>query len=209
MRFVLIIAGIAAAGLLNGRQFAASSGVSHLPLYLSIVFLQLLFVWFVRLGVRARGGSLLDLIGQRWRTPLDGFRDTTLAFLFVIILRSGSALLQHFLGHSANTAFLLPKDAMESVLWVAVSIAAGTCEEIVYRGYLQRQLWALGGSLPFAIMLQSIIFGVGHAYQGWRPALVTTVYGLGFGLLAAWRRSIIPGAIAHSVIDVIGGLYRR
>jgi hypothetical protein len=26
-----------------------------------------------------------------------------------------------------------------------------------------------------------------------------------FGLLAAWRRSIIPGAIAHMVVDILGG----
>jgi membrane protease YdiL (CAAX protease family) len=208
-RFILIVGGIAVAGLLNGRQLASSSGGSRLPLYLSIVFLQLLFVWFVRLGVRARGGSLLDLIGQRWRLPLDGLRDAGLALLFVLVARSFSALLQYFLGHSANTSFLLPKGTMDSLLWVAVSIAAGICEEIVYRGYLQRQLWALGGSLPVAIALQSVIFAAGHAYQGWRPAAITAVYGLGFGLLAAWRKSIIPGALAHILIDVIGGLYRH
>jgi membrane protease YdiL (CAAX protease family) len=209
VRFVLIVCGIALAGLLNGRQLAAASDVSHLPLYLSILFLQSLFVWFVRLGIRVHGGSLLDLVGQRWRSPLDGLRDTGLALLSVIVLRSCSALLQHFLGHSANTSFLLPKDATESVLWVAVSIAAGVSEEIVYRGYLQRQLWALGGSLPLAIVFQSLIFAAGHAYQGWRAAAITGVYGLGFGLLAAWRRSIIPGAIAHTFIDLIGGLFRR
>ncbi|PZR73714.1 MAG: hypothetical protein DLM73_10170 [Chthoniobacterales bacterium] len=209
-RFLLIVGGIALAGLLNGRQAATSSAGSHLPLYLTIVGLQLLFVWFVRLGIRARGIQLLDLIGRRWRFPLDGLRDTALAVFFVVLLRGCFGLLQHLLGQSsANAAFLLPNGPLESALWVAVSIVAGVGEEIVYRGYLQRQLWALCGSLPLAILLQALIFGIGHAYQGWRPALITAIYGLAFGLLAAWRKSIVPGAIAHTCVDVIGGLFPR
>jgi len=172
--------------------------------------LQLLFVWFVRKGIRARNGSLRDLFGQGWRSPLNGLRDTALALLLVVALRGCSALLQYVLGQSsANTGFLLPNGALESLLWIGVSIVAGVSEEMVYRGYLQPQLWALGGSLPLSIALQAFVFGMAHVYQGWRPAAITAVYGLGFGLLAAWRKSIIPGAIAHSFIDIIGGLVRR
>ena len=94
----------------------------------------------------------------------------------------------------------------ESAVWAVVSVAAGICEELVYRGYLQRQFWSLTKSLPLAFVLQSVVFGVGHIYQGWKPALVTASYGLVFGLVAAWRRSIIPGAIAHAVVDIMGGL---
>jgi hypothetical protein len=36
--------------------------------------------------------------------------------------------------------------------------------------------------------------------------LVTEIYGMVFGLIAAWRRTIIRGAIAHAVVDIIGGL---
>ena len=137
-------------------------------------------------------------------------RDIVLGVLFVVVLRVCSELLQHLLGRSfANVAFLLPRNLAESVLWIGVATTAGICEEIVYRGYLQPQLWALSGSLPLSIAMQAIIFGAAHAYQGWRPALITAVYGVAFGLLAAWRKSIIPGAIAHSLIDIIGGLLRH
>ena len=85
-------------------------------------------------------------------------------------------------------------------------MAAGICEELVYRGYLQRQLWGLTRSLPLALVLQSLIFGFGHIYQGWKPAMITGIYGFIFGLVAAWRRSIIPGALAHTIVDVMGGL---
>jgi membrane protease YdiL (CAAX protease family) len=107
------------------------------------------------------------------------------------------------------TGFLLPKSWGEAAVWIAISITAGTCEELVYRGYLQRQLWSFTKSLPAAILLQSLIFGAGHIYQGWKPALVTAIYGMVFGLVAAWRRSVVPGMIAHSALDVIGGLFPR
>ncbi|HSP45721.1 MAG TPA: CPBP family intramembrane glutamic endopeptidase, partial [Chthoniobacterales bacterium] len=57
-----------------------------------------------------------------------------------------------------------------------------------------------------ALLLQAFIFGIGHIYQGWKPALITAIYGLLFGLVAAWRRSIIPSAMAHAIVDVMGGL---
>jgi membrane protease YdiL (CAAX protease family) len=210
IRFVLIVCGIAILGVLQSGRSAPAPGGSRVALYVSIAALQLLFVWFIHKGIQARNGSLRDLIGKPWRSPFDGLRDTALALLLVLGLRGCSAALQYFLGQSlANTGFLLPNGSLELLLWVGVAITAGASEEIVYRGYLQPQLWALSGSLSLSITLQALIFGVAHVYQGWRPALITAVYGLVFGLLAAWRKSIVPGAIAHSLTDVIAGLFRR
>jgi membrane protease YdiL (CAAX protease family) len=215
VRFLLIVGAIAVAGLLRSR--ASAGGGSPVPppgyralLYLSLIALQLAFVWFVAVGIRRTGRRIVDLLGRRWRSPLDGLRDAGLAVLFLVALYGCLLGLRALLGPSpANTAFLLPKGALESFLWVAVAIAAGVCEELVFRGYLQTQLWALSGRLPLAIVLQALVFGLAHLYQGWRPALLTVAYGLAFGALAAWRRSILPGAIAHALIDVIGGLWPR
>lgn len=210
VRFILIVCGIALLGFLQSHRSAPAAGGSRVALYVSIAALQLLFVWFIHKGVKARSGSLRDLIGRRWRSPFDGLRDTALAILFVVGLRGCSVVLQHVLGHSvANTGFLLPVGPLESLLWIGVAITAGVCEEIVYRGYLQPQFWALSGNLPLSIALQALVFGVAHVYQGWRPAVITVVYGLAFGLLAAWRKSIVPGAIAHSLVDVIAGIFRH
>jgi membrane protease YdiL (CAAX protease family) len=67
---------------------------------------------------------------------------------------------------------LLPRGVIESLLWLALS-ASGFCEEIVYRGYLQRQLRAFTGSGALAVFGQALVFGVGHAYQGWKNVVVT------------------------------------
>jgi CAAX protease family protein len=209
-RFILIVAGIALAGILQSRRITLSLNASHLPLYLSIAGLQLLFAWFINLGIRTHGNTLLDLLGHRWRSVFDAGKDLTLAVAFVVFLRGCTIILQTLIGPSFTKAtFLLPIGPMESSLWIVVSIIAGLCEELVYRGYLQRQLWALIQSFPLALLLQACIFAAAHIYQGWKPALITGFYGIAFGLLAAWRRSIIPGAMAHSLIDIIGGFARH
>jgi membrane protease YdiL (CAAX protease family) len=207
-RFLLIAGGIAVGMFLQARSSSPTPVVSRVPLYLALIAVEFVLVWFVTVGVRARGYKLIDVAGRRWRAVPDALIDVALAIGTAALLRQViSPLLLHLIGRwPANTGFLLPKSTSEILVWILVSLTAGVSEELVYRGYLQRQLWSLTSSLPVAVVLQSIIFAVGHIYQGWKPALVTAIYGLIFGSVAAWRRSIIPGAFAHALVDIIGGL---
>ena len=208
-RFLFIAIGIGVAMVLQSHRAPIAPVASRVPLYLALIAVELSLVWFVVIGIRARGYHLLDLVGQRWNNWPRAALDLVSAIATVAVLRGAGPILYRLLGGwPSQTRFLLPSNAAESVAWVAVSVAAGVCEELVYRGYLQRQLWSLTRSLPAALFLQAAIFSAGHIYQGWKPALVTGIYGLIFGLLAALRRGIIPGAIAHGLIDIAGGLAR-
>ena len=208
-RFLYISIGIAAGMFLQARNASPSPVGSKIPFYFMLIAVEVFLVWFVTVGVKARGYRLLDVVGRRWPNLINAGADILVAAGTAALLRFSRPILYYFLGRwASNTGFLLPKTFSESIAWIAVSLAAGFCEEAVYRGYLQRQLWSLTKSLPLALVLQAMIFGCGHIYQGWRPALVTAIYGLVFGLVAAWRRSIIPGAIAHSIIDIAGGFAR-
>jgi uncharacterized protein len=206
-RLLYITIGIAIALLLQARNASPTPTVSKVPMYLMLIGVELVLARFVTIGVTARGYRLRDIAGQPWRNLIDAVSDFAVAAATVLLLRFSSPVLFYFLGRwGSNTGFLLPKTLPESATWIVVSLAAGFCEELVYRGYLQRQLWSLTRSLPLALVLQAAVFAGGHLYQGWKPALVTAIYGLVFGLVAAWRRSIIPGAIAHAVVDIMGGL---
>jgi Type II CAAX prenyl endopeptidase Rce1-like len=55
------------------------------------------------------------------------------------------------------------------------------------------------------MLIQGIIFGMGHGYQGVKLVPVIALYGCLFGLLAQWRRSLRPGIIAHFLQDGIAG----
>jgi CAAX protease family protein len=113
-------------------------------------------------------------------------------------------------GIAPNTAQgLLPKGIIEGLVWLPVALSAGFCEELAFRGYLQRQFRAIAGSATLAVLLQGIIFGVGHLYEGPQAVARITVYGVLYGLLAAWRRSLRPGMIAYAWSDISGVIIFR
>jgi membrane protease YdiL (CAAX protease family) len=206
-RLLYISIGIGLAMLFQAQHSSPAPVASRVPMYIGLIAVELVLARFVVIGIRARGFKLTDLLRYRGRKTSDVVIDIVTAAGTAALVRYLGPTLFQLLGRwSSQTAFLLPATLVESLVWVAVSIAAGICEELVYRGYLQGQLWSLTRSLPAALALQSVIFGFGHIYQGWKPALVTAIYGLVFGLVAAWRRSIVPGAIAHAVVDILGGL---
>lgn len=204
-RFLIIALGIAVTMLLQARRgVAVPSVTSKLPLYFAVIAVEVVVAWFITIGVRARGHNLAELIQFK---PTRLALDLIPALATFALLRLSGPVLYEWLGRwASNAGFILPATRLESAVWILVSITAGVCEELVYRGYLQSQLWSFTGNLSAAVVLQSLVFGLGHIYQGWKPALVTAIYGLIFGILAAWRRSLLPGILAHAMQDIVAGL---
>src|SRR5712692_1491111 len=201
--FFLILAGIATASWLMARY-----PFSHrFLIYLALIAMELLRVWYVLAGARANGNGLMNIVGRGWSTWRDGVRDSLLAIGTILLVALTARALVFLLGSwSPDTAFMLPTNFAESTGWIVLSITGGICEEIAYRGYLQRQLSAFTGSLPVAVCLQAVAFGAVHLFQGWKSVVVIVGIGLVLGSVAAWRRSIVPGTIAHCILDILGGL---
>jgi CAAX protease family protein len=161
---------------------------------------------------RALGGAMVGLIATLviswllrkdfvWRIPSAVSIGITLIVLFVPVLIKPS-----FLG---------------TALWLF--FAAGFGEEIFYRGYIQSRVTeAFGKSWP-GILVSSLLFGFLHAlntvdyFRGrwdfaWWYALQSFFIGLFYGVLRARTGSVLPGAIAHGLGDVLAqilGLLRR
>lgn len=182
---------------------------SALPLYLSLVAAEWGLVRFVYAGgLRRTGTRLGDLLGARWTTWRDVARDVMLALGVWGAWRLAESLVfRRLLPDSAKGIdTLLPRGPLEVAAWVLLSLSAGFCEEVVFRGYLQRQFRALTGSAAAAVAGQAVLFGLSHGYQGLRSVLTITVIGALYGALAHWRRSLKPGIILHSWMDVLGGI---
>lgn len=163
---------------------------------------------WIAFGCRMKGESLLNLLGEfsaRWRTVL---RDIGLALAYLVLANIVLGILGHFLAGPPNEALqdILPHTLVEQAAFVGLAATAGFCEELIFRGYLQRQFTAWTGNLSIAVIVQGVVFGVSHAYQGFGKVLIITVYGCMYGLLAAWRKSLRPGMIAHMLQDAISGL---
>jgi membrane protease YdiL (CAAX protease family) len=188
---------------------AANSGVSHrlAGYFTTAAFEWAIAVWIIA-GCRAQGESIYSLMGDStapWRSIL---RDSGLAVGFLVFANVLLSLMRYFAAATPNGALrnLLPNTPMEKASFLGLTVTAAFCEELIYRGYLQRQFTAWAGSLSIGVALQGIAFGAAHAYQGLGMVPVVAVYGCLFGLLAVWRRSLRPGMIAHLLQDAVGGL---
>jgi hypothetical protein len=102
---------------------------------------------------------------------------------------------------------LAPENGVEIAAWVLLCVLAGLAEELVFRGYLQRQFtaWA-GGARAVGVVISSLAFGAAHGYQGVRNMVLLAVFGVLFSLLAIFRGSLRAGIFAHSWHDLIAGL---
>jgi membrane protease YdiL (CAAX protease family) len=211
--FIAIFLGISVAGgffqhaVKQHPQATAPSG-NAVSGYLSVVVFEWLLVLFVRMGVHKRLGRVRDLIGGRWSTPQAVMRDLALgAGLWAVWTVLMNA---HLLGGGTNAAQgLLPQGTLESLAWIPVALSAGFCEEVAFRGYLQKQFQAITGSTALAVLIQAVIFGIGHLYEGVGPVLRIMGFGVLFGILAVWRKSLRPGMIAHAWSDIFGVIIFR
>ena len=99
---------------------------------------------------------------------------------------------------------LIPHTANDWKWFRIVAVTAGICEEIIHRGFLIWYLAALTGQWP-AVVLSSIAFGFGHAYQGAGGIFKTTLVGIVFGLLYVFTGSLWAPMLLHAVIDLNSG----
>ena len=102
---------------------------------------------------------------------------------------------------------LAPANENEIVAWALLCLLVGLIEEIVFRGYLQRQFtsWARGG-IAVGVLASAVVFGSAHGYQGARGMVLISVFGALFSLLAIYRRSLRAGIFAHAWHDFFVGL---
>jgi uncharacterized protein len=170
---------------------------------------ELLMFALVLGGVLRARTPLSCVMGERWRSRRELLRDIGIAAAFWVACIPVLYLLRWLLGVTTigtGVLALLPRSALEVALWIVLSVTAGICEETIFRGYLQRQLRVMTGSTPAGMLLAAAAFGIAHVYQGWRMAIVIGFYGLMFGALAYWRRTVRPGMIAHAWQDTVTGV---
>lgn len=179
------------------------------PVYLVVILTEWTTVAFIWWGLSRQGVRMTDLVGGSWARPVHFLRDLVLGIAFILIF--GGAVLQglaYLLKVVPPPALhaIMPQTRSEMILWVLMSLTAGFCEEVIFRGYLQRQFSAFTHSVMAGIALQAIAFGLCHGYQGWKLMSLIAVYGACFGLLAHWRCSLRPGMLGHALQDTAGGV---
>ena len=216
---MMIILCISVAGAYNASHSSggthSSSADNSLRMIIGFLFmigLEWLWVLSIYRGMKNYTTSIWDFIGRKSLIPKQLTTDFLLAGLaFVLIYFCGQGvhgLLDHAIASPDSNPVLpsLPKGFTAISLWLCLSISAGICEEIVFRGYLQRQLTAITGNAGIAIAAQAFIFGIGHAYEGLSAVIAIMIHGLILGLLAHWRGNIRASILEHAAWDIFAGL---
>jgi membrane protease YdiL (CAAX protease family) len=179
--------------------------VERLPAYWgSIATLWLLGTASWLVGTRAGGPTavgLLPLPGRELATWSIGL--TLGALALILVFRQ----MEEWTGaeESRLLRVLIPRTPREKAVFALLSLAAGVCEEVAYRGYAMTALSPLLGSAG-ALGLTSIVFGALHGYQGWIGTVRTALMGalLGWGFLVTG--SLWPAIVAHTAIDLLAGI---
>jgi uncharacterized protein len=215
--FLLIGAGLVALGLLaQHAPTGGSSGTSTgqigrhsqaIPIYLVAILMDWGLLYYCWAGVHRRGGNLRTLSGGRWTSWKSVAVDVGIALPFWVLWEGAAYGVHSLLGPSnaKSVDSLLPQSLLEILVWIGTSITAGVCEELAFRGYVQRQFHALTGNVAVAVLGQGLVFGLVHSYQGWKNVMVICVLGVLFGALAAWRRNLRPNIIVHAWADIWSG----
>ena len=209
---LVVLAAVSAVGYFSVHRQDAVSHARRLFFYVTTTAWEWLLVGYVYWGLRRRGKTIRNIAGKSWKGASDFLIDVAIAFGFwiaAVFVLSVVARLLHATGMAEAARRLAPQNMLESVVWIALSVTAGICEEMIFRGYLQRQFVAWTRSAPVGVILSAALFGAGHIYQGTRATVVIGVYGLMFGILAEARQNLRPGMMTHAWHDAITGLVVR
>ena len=191
------------------QQVPLAQKRGHFLFYAVTIASEFLVLGLAYIGMRISGMRLATVIGGRWQTAEDFLLDVGLGagFSFVLLVVVASLALALHLNQGAmkggkNVVLAIaPKTAAELVLFLFLSIIAGLVEEVVFRGYLQKQFGKLFRNIWAGMFLSAILFGLSHGYEGKARMFIIFVLGVLFGSLAILRKSLRPGMIAHALFD--------
>jgi membrane protease YdiL (CAAX protease family) len=167
----------------------------------------------VLLLLRADGQRFgaLGLVGRRaWFDALIGFPLTIGAFVTalgagiavsIVAMVAGSSIVQRESVSRTTTLLDLFGDTSLGAFAAAIAVTA-TFEEVVFRGFLLPRLRRVTGSWIAAVSIASLLFGVGHMYEGWTAVVQTTALGVFFSGVFLVSARLLPAVVAHASFDV-------
>ncbi len=147
-------------------------------------------------GLKGIGFNGIKLIHFLWAIAFLLASNLILSLLALLLSQVNIAI-------PGELGLILPETNTERALWVILSITAGVCEEAAFRGYLVTRIKQFGRLKRWTIpiIVSSMVFGSGHAYQGAGGLILLSIYGAMFAVLYIRAGSLWPCIIAHFFQD--------
>ncbi len=98
---------------------------------------------------------------------------------------------------------LMPAGIWEIVLGGVLVLVVAFAEEIIFRGYLLARFQEVTDSTWISVFLSTILFALGHAYEGAAGIMAVSYIGLVFSVLFLWKRSLAMVIVLHFLTDFI------
>lgn len=176
---------------------------------------EMMFMWLptlLLLALVAYDDISTEALGLEWQGHLANWLG--LAFVGTVIvyflysatsLSKNAELCEQYRQAAQSHDWMLPTNKPE-LRWftVGLSVSAGVCEELLFRGFLIGVLSHEVG-MVMSLLVSSILFGICHLYQGWLNVLRTGVIGLFLGVLFILTESLWLVIALHALVDVYGG----
>jgi membrane protease YdiL (CAAX protease family) len=167
---------------------------------LGLVSLVLFFLW--------RNGEPISRIGWTSRHLV---RELILGVVCFVPLFLGAALLELALLRAGLSApktslpsFLKAQGPAQAFLALVLVTVVAVAEETIFRGYLLLRFQAVLRSTTAAVLLSSVIFAIGHGYEGSAGLVTVGVMGAVFALVYLWRGSLVAPIVMHFLQDFLG-----
>ena len=178
-------------------------------IYLPTMVIQWLVFLLVWLAVYREGTGLAGVGFKRIRLI-----DFAWAAVFLLVSNLLLTLLSVLLAAlnleiPSELGLILPKTFAEKIVWILLCVTAGICEEAAFRGYLLTRIRIFGKVKNWIIpvMIASLAFGSGHAYQGAGGFILISIYGAMFAILFLKTKTLWPGVIAHFIQNFVTGFF--
>ena len=191
------------------RAATANPSASPLTRYVSTLTLEWLLLGSVIAGVYDRRAFLLNAFAHRersWGESL-GLGVAVYCTGLITIALIASALYYTPLFHRRNEEVILamlPHTPYQFFLWFLVSLTAGICEEVIFRGYLLQQLTAWTRRPILSIVAGGALFGCLHLYEGLGAILPLAALGILFGFVVRQLKGDLRAVIvAHTLQDFL------
>jgi membrane protease YdiL (CAAX protease family) len=99
---------------------------------------------------------------------------------------------------------MAPRTVAEFVAWFGVSLTAGLCEELIFRGYLLQQLTAWTRRPVTSIFLAALLFGSVHLYEGVGAILPLAALAVVYGFVVRhFKGDLRAVVVAHTLQDFL------
>ncbi len=151
-------------------------------------------------GISGTGLGIAAPFSWMWNTAALVVLTVLLVWTAVRLRPKASKIRRRF---QDSLGMLFPDSPQERTWLGALSMGAGVSEELVFRGFL---MYYLSAHLPYLntvekVLVTSLIFGLGHIYQGWRRSIATGIVGVVLALLYVLSGSLLLPVVLHAVGD--------